>query len=153
MVKSHHSPDRLIDLSRAAHLAGVTRVEIQRLIAAGQLVTFEGKVQVSDLARIYPEVSESPAAMLEIVSQIKDDAIIKGLYQRMGHHMTDIDELRGEIKRLQQELAFSKERTGRYKHVIIELRPKLAALQRQSEEKQRIQAIIDWLVHKTKELW
>lgn len=65
---------QLLPLSRAARLAGVTRGAIQLKIRAGELQTFEGKVKISDLVRVYPQVEMDSSPILERVTEIKAKA-------------------------------------------------------------------------------
>ena len=62
---------QLLSLSRAARLVGVTRSKIQKKIQNGELSTFEGKLQVTELLRAYPETQIDDTHMLERVKQIK----------------------------------------------------------------------------------
>ncbi len=64
-----------LTLSRAARLAGVTRAELQRRIRRGDVETFEGAVAVSDLLRLYPQVSLSDDEALARVERIKSEAL------------------------------------------------------------------------------
>jgi len=66
---------QLLSLSRAARLAGVTRAEIQKRIRHGELTTFEGELAVSDLLRVYPQVSLENDDALERVERIKARAV------------------------------------------------------------------------------
>jgi CDP-4-dehydro-6-deoxyglucose reductase len=68
---------QLLSLSRAARLAGVTRSELQKRIRRGELTTFEGEIKVSDLLRVYPEVSLEQSGDLERVERIKANALPK----------------------------------------------------------------------------
>jgi CDP-4-dehydro-6-deoxyglucose reductase len=145
--------DQLIDTSRAARLAGVTRGEIQRQIASGQLPTFEGKVKMSDLLHLYPEIDDSRSYMLEVVSQIKEDAVAKAIRQRGGEEFHDPEALRREVANLRREVGYYRDRCERYQQLLVELRPKLVELQKASEQKSRFEALIAWLVHKTQEIW
>ncbi len=65
----------LLSLSRAARLADVTRAELQGRIRRGDLTTFEGKIEVSDLLRLYPEINLERSAILERVTLIKETAV------------------------------------------------------------------------------
>jgi CDP-4-dehydro-6-deoxyglucose reductase len=65
---------QLLPLSRAARLAGVSRGALQVKIRAGELETFEGKVKLSDLVRVYPQVEMDSSPMLERVEAIKASA-------------------------------------------------------------------------------
>jgi CDP-4-dehydro-6-deoxyglucose reductase, E3 len=145
--------DRLIDTSRAARLAGVTRGEIERHIASGTLSSFEGKVNMRDLLKIYPEIDDSGRYMFEVVSQIKEDAVGKAIRRRGGEEVQDPAALRREIASLRREAGYYKDRCEKYKQVLTELRPKLIELQKTSEQKSRFGALIAWLTHKTQEVW
>jgi CDP-4-dehydro-6-deoxyglucose reductase len=68
---------QLLRLSRAARLAGVTRSELQKRIRRGELSTFEGEIAVSDLLRVYPEVTLEQSGDLERVERIKANALPK----------------------------------------------------------------------------
>lgn len=65
----------LLSLSRAARLAGVARAELQKRIRRGELTTFEGDIAISDLLRVYPEVSLERNDELERVEHIKAAAV------------------------------------------------------------------------------
>lgn len=144
---------RYIDLSRAARLAGVSRTEIQRLIAERTLSTFEGKVEYGELVRVFPEIRESRSSMVEIVSQIKEDAVGKSTSSRDSRGEVSAAALQHEIDELQKDLEYYRALARKYGSILLELRPRLESLQKKSEHKQHIQSIINWFVHKTKELW
>lgn len=66
---------QLLNLSRAARLAGVTRSELQKRIRRGEITTFEGEITVDDLLRVYPEVKLEKSGDLERVEHIKAAAL------------------------------------------------------------------------------
>lgn len=68
---------QLLSVSRAARLAGVTRSDLQKRIRRGEITTFEGEVAVSDLLRVYPEVTLEQSGDLERVERIKANALPK----------------------------------------------------------------------------
>jgi CDP-4-dehydro-6-deoxyglucose reductase, E3 len=68
-----------LDIARAAKSAGVSRLEIQKRIADGDLPSFEGKVDYDVLARLYPLTSTSVPGMLEYVEGLKEAALHKTL--------------------------------------------------------------------------
>ncbi len=144
---------RYIDVHRAAKLAGVTRGEIQRLISENSLNTFEGKVEFGELIKLFPEIEQSRSSMVEVVAQIKEDAVAKAIRERPGYRTTDPRVLRQECDQLAADLAYYQALALRYKRILVELRPKLEALREKSEHKNLIQTIINWYVHKTKEFW
>ncbi len=56
---------QLITLSRAARLVGVTRTTLQQQIRDGELTTFEGQLDLSELLRVYPQTKVEDSAMIE----------------------------------------------------------------------------------------
>ncbi|MCU0833604.1 MAG: 2Fe-2S iron-sulfur cluster-binding protein [Chromatiaceae bacterium] len=66
---------QLLSLSRAARLADVSRAELQKRIRRGELETFEGQIDISDLLRVYPQVSLDRNDAFERVERIKADAV------------------------------------------------------------------------------
>ncbi|MGF1613594.1 MAG: hypothetical protein ACFCVA_06670 [Gammaproteobacteria bacterium] len=140
--------NRLLDIARAARLAGVPREDIQRLIATGKLTAFEGKVDVSELAKLYPEIERRPASMLELVSQIKEDAIWKAV----APHARDSAPLPVDVGQLRTELAYHKRHAEHYRRMLADLRGMLLDIQEKVDQKQRVEAVIKWLEHKLKEV-
>ena len=66
---------QLLNLSRAARLAGVARGELQKKIRKGELKTFEGEIAINDLLRVYPNVELENNEMLDRVTMIKETAV------------------------------------------------------------------------------
>lgn len=144
---------RYIDVSRAARLAGVSRAEIQRLVAEKSLVTFEGKIEYGALVALFPEIRDSRNSMVEIVAQIKDDAVSKQTNSQSSSGKPNAAALQHEVDELRRDAHYHRQRARKYRAILMELRPKLESLQQKSEHKQHIQTIINWFVHKTKEFW
>lgn len=145
--------EKLIDASRAARMAGVSRSEIQQLIADGRLQTFEGKVSVDELASFYPDLDRSRSYMSEVVDQIKEDAVGKRHRDRMADADLDPDALRQELAKARHEVAYYRERAERYREVLRSLKERLLALQEHSDQKSRVEALIQWIAQKAKEAW
>jgi len=141
-----------IDVDRAAHLAGVKREEIQEHIASGRLPSCDGKVEVHDLLKIYPDVEITSAAMVDIVSQIKDDAALKEIHHKES--LKNPKYLLHELDKQQREIDYYKSEIKRYTHIIKDLKMALVELQSSlPQHKNRIGATIKWLINKTRELW
>lgn len=142
--------EQWLEVSRAARLAGVTRAAIQRKIAEGSLPAFEGRVQMAHLLEHYPDVRVRGSSMVEVVSQIKEDAVVKEDRRRSGVY--DIDELLAEVKQLRREAAFLKEQSDRYRQVILDLKGMLTSVREKLEPRQRpfLDAVIQWVTNKTK---
>ncbi len=76
---------RLLNLTRAARLVQVSRGTLQRMIATGELASFDGLVAIEDLQRSFPtsavmeRVDEQGA--LERVAQIREQAFARRLQE------------------------------------------------------------------------
>lgn len=142
--------DRWLDVPRAARVAGVSRTEIQQHIAQGDLPATEGRVQVSDLLKLYPDVEVSGFSMVDIVSQIRDDAVAKADRQRDSD--MDIVELRETLKKYREEAVFYKDRADHYKQILSDLKGMLGDARSRLEPGQRsyLDAVIQWMTQKMK---
>jgi CDP-4-dehydro-6-deoxyglucose reductase len=134
-----------LTLSRAARLAGITRAELQRRIRRGDIETFEGSVAVSDLLRLYPEVSLSNDEALDRVERIKSAALprshdaeavlpnaqvlvsrLKSLSETLVARITELNAANAVLEEVQARLAGLAEAATPAPHALAELRDWLA---------------------------
>lgn len=73
---------QLLTLSKAARLVGVRRDTLQHKIREGELSTFEGLLDISELLRVYPKTQVEDSTMLEHVNSIKRKAVSKLVEER-----------------------------------------------------------------------
>lgn len=130
---------RYLTLSRAARLAGVKRGALQQRISEGDLSTFEGKIELSDLLRVYPQTRLDDTAELERVDRIK----MKAVPRTMRDHgdTPDMDTLRARATRLAADLAHAQAEASGYREVVNQLQQRLA----QQAGEPGIDALRDWL--------
>ena len=131
-------------------MAGVPREAIQRHIADGTLTAFEGKIEFGQLRALYPEIEGTQQSMLEILSQIKEDALTKSIKQAAGER--DMASLIAEVKQLAAEAAHYKRQVNDYRRLTLDLREMLLDLKTKIGHKQRVEAVIQWLDQKRKKL-
>ena len=113
---------QLLTLSRAARLAGVTRGVLQKRIRDGQLASFEGMVRADDLVRAFPETQLEDNAELARVSQIKERAFARRVYERA---LPDKEVLAARLGALARELAGVKASADRFRALLLDLRQRL----------------------------
>ena len=135
--------DHLLNLSRAAKLAGVSRRAIQEKIQDGALETFEGHVRLSALIKVYPDVDPAASAIIERVGRIRESAINR-------HNPDALDSARSlpaMVRRLQMELINTRAELDAHKAFTLELYEKLEQMQSGMErrEKQMLQALLKWM--------
>jgi CDP-4-dehydro-6-deoxyglucose reductase len=74
---------RLLTLSRAARLVGASRVTLQLKIRSGELPSFDGMVEASDLLRLYPDLKLEEDGGFEQVREIKERAFGRRVRERL----------------------------------------------------------------------
>ncbi len=138
---------QLIDPIRAARLAGVTHDVIQQLVADGVLPIQHGKIDLSDLRRLYPDIEARRTTMVEVAAQIREDAFAKAMHR---DDPPNVESLKVELRQARQEIAYFRAEVGRCKALASDMERLLVDYQHQSQDKQRVEAMIAWLRLQTK---
>lgn len=135
--------DRLLSLSQAARLVGVSRRTLQKHIQEGSISTFEGAIRLSELLRVYPDAEADESGMLEKVRRIQAGAVHK--YNRDS--LPDSEGLAAENQRLKLELGEARIELHAYRKLTNQLRDRLYAVQEQCDRNQRVLlgTVISWL--------
>jgi CDP-4-dehydro-6-deoxyglucose reductase len=71
-----------LSLARAAHLVGVHRSALQRMIREGTLAADEGMVSTEELLRVFPEAPIGVEAGLERLARIKEESFGRRVQER-----------------------------------------------------------------------
>jgi len=93
---------RFITLSRAARLVGVNRATLQKQIRAGDLSTFEGELDLSELLRVYPQTKLEDSAMIERADRLIERALNRVVRDQEG--LPDAEVLATRIAAMSHEL-------------------------------------------------
>ena len=137
---------RLLSVSKAARLAGVSRSTIQKEIRNGNLATFEGKVSVVDLKAIYPNIELEDAAVLERMARIQQNAIHKFKNAPISEQRI----LAEDVERLRLELDDAYATIEKYRQLVFSLKQRLIDIQQADDctRQQRLvlQALITWML-------
>jgi CDP-4-dehydro-6-deoxyglucose reductase len=72
-----------LSLSRAAHLVGVHRRTLQKMIGEGALDAVEGQVTIEELRRAFPRADLEGAGALEWVNRIKEESFGRRVRERL----------------------------------------------------------------------
>ena len=97
---------QLLTLSRAARLAGVTRSELQQKLRDSDTEAFEGKIRISDLLSLYPEINLDRDPVFERIQRIKQNARPKAEYS--DGWMPDAEVLMTRLKEMNSILVRTK---------------------------------------------
>ena len=71
-----------LSLARAAHLVGVHRTVLQRMVREGTLATSEGMIATEELLRVFPKVDPYAGAGLERLARIKEESFGRRVRER-----------------------------------------------------------------------
>jgi CDP-4-dehydro-6-deoxyglucose reductase, E3 len=136
-----------LPVSRAAHLAGVSRQELQRLILQGELHTFEGRLDLDELKGCFPQLAMDDSSEFQRVALIKQSAFGRRVQATVA---PDLDDLERRLHKRETDLAIARARLERYRGVVEGLCRHLTSLQAEATTEQReiLGKINNWLVEK-----
>ena len=117
---------RLITLSRAARLVGVKRTTLQERIRAGELSTFEGQLDLTELLRVYPQTKVEDSAMVERADRLIERALSRVVRDQEG--LPDAEVLATRVAALSHELGTANFRMRRYELAMQQLQDYLRKL-------------------------
>ena len=121
---------RLVSISRAAKLVGVSRGNLQRRIQDGELESFEGQLRLSDLAEAFPNASLEDNSMLEKLERIIEHAAIKAR-NRTPTMPPDMETLAARVNLLTEDLVEAKLEISIFYNIIDKLKARLNKISRE----------------------
>ena len=121
---------RLVSISRAAKLVGVSRGNLQRRIQDGELESFEGQLRLSDLAHAFPYVSLEDNTMLEKLERIIERAAIKAR-NRTPTMPPDMETLAARVNLVTEDLVEAKLEISIFYSIVDKLKARLNTLARE----------------------
>ncbi len=141
---------RLLTVSRAARLVGVSRGTLQQQIQDGELPSFEGMVDIDDLTRAYPQLELEDNAMLEKIEDIIDNALKRARGEKLRKLISpDLSTLAARVASLSKELARIKKQNEFLSEILTDTQNSLLTLEQSSnpgialtELRQRIAATL-----------
>ena len=141
---------RLLSVSRAASIVGVPRAVIQKQIREGELTSFEGKVNLTELTSLYPDTEFEHDDMLERIEEILSNALRRARYAKFTDLVTpDTATLAARVSILSKELTASKIEIYRHENLMTLLKDKLSDMVASSDQNTTKVAteLLDWLEH------
>jgi len=117
-------PRHLLSVAKAARLVNVRRGDLQRRIKSGELRTFEGMLDLVDLAQAFPNASLDFNPELERVRKIQDKAFGKRVLERL---LPEPEVMMARIGQLGKELLQAHEKLGAYRGLLAQLSQMLEA--------------------------
>lgn len=123
-----------VSVAKAAQILGMRRARLQELIRNGELVTFEGRVEVEQLRKNFPALAFNEPEIEERTRIIKESAYGERLQKLMK---PSAEVLQAKIKRLAVDLNVERTKARDYQDVIESLLEKLSEMQQSANPQQR----------------
>jgi hypothetical protein len=133
-----------IGLAKSAHLLGIDRRELQKLVQSGDLHTFEGCVDLDELRQRFPALAIGESSFIEHLSFLQETAFSRRVRDTV---MPDVD-LAATLKKRTAELAVERARAEKYCRILRELAGQVALMQCDAggETKRALAVINGWLL-------
>ena len=138
--------DRLLTVSRAARLVGVSRGTLQKQIQDGELPSFEGMVKLEDLNQAYPNVEVEDNTMLEKIEHIIENALHRARGDKLRKLLApDLGTLAARVAELSKELAAARYTSERLQQLLDVTRNRLDDIQDETKPAEQIRQLSAWL--------
>lgn len=136
-----------VGVAKAAHLLGVSRHDLQRLIHDGELNTFEGQVDLEELRQRYPALALNDDPVKERIDLIRGTAFGRRVRETL---VPETDALETQLRRRTADLSVTRAKMQKFRICIEELAQLLGDLNRDAtpEQKKIITKINSWLLDK-----
>ncbi len=134
-----------IPVARVARLVGLSRSQVQRLIQAGTLSTFDGTVDLDDLMAVFPDTDWDTDGELRRVEEVKNRAFGRRLVELA---LPDKHVLAERLYRLSRKYAAAERRAERFALRLRWLEERLEAMAAEGGGAAAVAADLrDWLRH------
>ena len=134
-----------VGVAKAAHMLGVSRHDLQRLILDGELNTFEGQVDLDELRRRYPALALCDDPIKERIDLIRGTAFARRVRDTI---MPDSDSLQIQLRKRNADLSVAQAKMQKFRGCIEELAQLLGDLNREAtpDQKKVIAIVNSWLL-------
>ncbi len=123
---------------------GTRRGTLQKMIQQGELKSFDGDIDLTDLLQAFPDAEVEDTSMLERVGMIMEQASF--VNPNPAVKRMDNDALASRVYQLSQDLAYSKRNLARYESLLEMLLQRFEdQLMQASTENESIRSNRDWL--------
>lgn len=134
---------KLLNVSRAARLVGVSRSTLQQQIQDGEIPSFEGMVNVDDLTNAYPQVDLEDNTVIEKIEGIIENALKRARGDKLRQLLApDISTLATRVASLSKELSYTKNFNIKLLKLLEQTKTELQQLSTKTEP-ETINAIIE----------
>ena len=137
---------RLVSLSRAAKLVGLSRGALQKKILDHELESFEGQVNLDDIERIFPDVQLEDNHIIEELEKIIEGALKKARGAKLAKLLApDTQTLAARLHAINSDYARAKNQIKAYDELFIELQKQISKLSETSDKPHLFEDLSNWI--------
>lgn len=137
---------RLVSLSRAAKLVGLSRGALQKKVHDLELTSFEGQVNLDDIERIFPDAEIEDNHLIEDLEKIVEQALKKARGAKLAKLLApDTSTLAARLQAITKEHAHAKKQTHELAQLISEIQSKVTQLATNSDSPYPLEDLNNWI--------
>ncbi len=137
---------RLVSLSRAAKLVGITRGALQKKVHDLELESFEGQVKLDDIEKIYPEAEIEDNHIIEDLEKIVEQALKKAHGAKLAKLLApDAYTLAARLHAITKEHVHAKNQVKQFTDLFTELQSRINSLSKSSNKPHLFKDLNNWI--------
>lgn len=137
---------RLLSLSRAAKLVGISRGELQKKIVDHELESFEGQVSLDDIERVFPNAHLDDNHIIEDMERIIEHALKRARGEKLAALLApDTHTLAARLHSINHDYTHAKQLIKSYKQLLSELQTRISDIATSSDTPQPLHELNNWI--------
>lgn len=137
---------RLVSLSRAAKLVGLSRGALQKRVHDLELESFEGQVNLDDIEKLFPDAELEDNHIIEDLEKIIEQALKRAHGAKLAKLLApDPHTLAARLQSITKEHARSKSQVNDFTQLFTELQSQISSLAETSSKPHLFEDLNNWI--------
>lgn len=137
---------RLVSLSRAAKLVGLSRGALQKRVHDLELESFEGQVNLDDIEKLFPDAELEDNHIIEDLEKIIEQALKRAHGAKLAKLLApDPHTLAARLQSITKEHARSKSQVKKFTQLFAELQSQISSLAETSSKPHLFEDLNNWI--------
>lgn len=137
---------RLVSLSRAAKLVGISRGEMQKKVLDQELLSFEGQVSLDDIEKLFPDAEIEDNHIIEDLEKIIEQAMNRARGEKLAKLLSPSPHtLAARAQAISKDLARSKNQVKELVSLFTEVQTQVNELSLTSDKPHLFEDLNNWI--------
>ena len=137
---------RLVSLSRAAKLVGLSRGALQKRVHDRELESFEGQVSLDDIEKMFPDAKLEDNHIIEELEKIVEQALKKAHGAKLAKLLApDSYTLAARLQSITKDHVHSKNQVNEFIELFSNLQSKISLLANTSDKPHLFEDLNNWI--------